>query len=47
MANYPVFDGHNDSLFEVHYKDISGGRDFFAVTSRAISTFHVPAKAAW
>ena len=29
MANYPVFDGHNDSLFEVHYKEISGGRDFF------------------
>jgi membrane dipeptidase len=29
MAKYPVFDGHNDSLFEVHYTELTGGRDFF------------------
>jgi membrane dipeptidase len=28
MAKYPVIDGHNDSLFEVHYTELSGGRDF-------------------
>jgi membrane dipeptidase len=29
LTSYPVIDGHNDSLFEVHYKEITGGRDFF------------------
>ncbi len=26
---YPIFDGHNDLLFMVHYPSVTGGRDFF------------------
>lgn len=27
---YPIFDGHNDLLFEVHFAELTGGRDIFA-----------------
>jgi membrane dipeptidase len=28
-VKYPIFDGHNDLLYYVHYPEITGGRDFF------------------
>jgi membrane dipeptidase len=29
-VKYPIFDGHNDLLYHVHYPEFTGGRDFFA-----------------
>ena len=37
MANanpYPVFDGHNDVLFELYYPASGGGRTFFERSER-------------